>query len=69
MSLTDTYFGIFSTSSRQALKTKKPAKRSWRCSVEVIWLSGFGKMPDEFKWKSEGLIWYVWRRNLAWPIG
>jgi hypothetical protein len=31
----------------------------------VVQLSGFGKEPDEFKWKPEGLIRYVWNGNLA----
>jgi hypothetical protein len=37
--------------------------------MEVVWISEFGKVPDEFKWKSEELIRYVLRRNLAWPVG
>jgi hypothetical protein len=65
MSLTGTSFGVFWTSSRQALKTKEPTERSRRCSMMVVQLSGFGKEPDEFKWKPEGLIRYVWNGNLA----
>ena len=45
MSLTGVVPEIFSTSSRKVLMTKIPER--------------FGKEPDEFKWKPEGLIRYA----------
>jgi hypothetical protein len=34
----------------------------------VVQLSGFGKEPDEFKWKPEGLIRYDQDEDLAWSV-
>ena len=55
MSLTGVVLEIFSTSSRKVLMTKIPER--------------FGKEPDEFKWKLEGLIRYAPNEDLAWSIG
>ncbi len=55
MSLTGTVPKKFSTSSRKVLMTKIQER--------------FGKEPDEFKWKPEGLIRYAPDENLAWSIG
>jgi hypothetical protein len=37
--------------------------------MEVVCINEFGMVPDEFKWKPEGLIQYVGGGNLAWPVG
>ena len=55
MSLTSIVPEIFSTSSRKVLMARIPER--------------FGKEPDEFKWKPEGLIRYTWDEDLVWSIG